>query len=243
MITRRMEDKFEELKSYFNTKFNEQEESLTKTFNNIIADLKKEITKEIQHEVSKQCKQLDSESKMLKNQAVELRKLNINNQSRNEELEQHGKCLCLGIDSVPTVKDESSDDVLEFTKSLFKEAKVAVPYTVLDHGHRTGPSYTDRITSKKSKSIIVRFTTFRQRTLFYTARKNLKSGFKVKPDFKKSRFDLLKKANNHFKEIPAISFCYAYVNCRLRVKFHDAKQEDIFFSTFDELHDIVDGEI
>ena len=51
-----MEDKLEELKSYFNTKFNEQEESLTKTFNNIIVDLKKEITKEIQYEVSKQCK-------------------------------------------------------------------------------------------------------------------------------------------------------------------------------------------
>ena len=66
MITRRMEDELEELKSYFNTKFNEQEENLTKTFNNIIADLKKEITKEIQREVSKQCKQLDSENKMLK---------------------------------------------------------------------------------------------------------------------------------------------------------------------------------
>ena len=213
MITRRMEDKLEELKSYFNTKFSEQEESLTQTFNNIIADLKKEITKEIQHKVSKQCKQLDSENKMLKKQVVELRELNINNQSRNEELEQYGKCLCLGIDSVPTVKDESSDDVLEFTKSLFKEAKVVVPYTVLDHGHRTGPSYTDRITSKKCKSIIVRFTTFRHRTLFYRARKNLKSGFKVKLDLTKSRFNLLKKANDHVKEIPAISFCYEDVNC------------------------------
>ena len=65
----------------------------------------------------------------------------------------------------------------------------------------------------------------------------------MKPDFKKPRFNLLKNANNHFKEIPAISFCYTYVNCRLRVKFHDFKQEDIFFSTFDELHDNVDGEI
>ena len=46
-----MEDKLEELKSYFNTKFNQQEESQTKPFNNIIADLKKETTKEIQHEV------------------------------------------------------------------------------------------------------------------------------------------------------------------------------------------------
>ena len=101
MIIRRMEDKLEELKSYFKTTFNEQEEILTKTFNNIIADLKKEITKEIQHEVSKQCKQLDSENKMLKKQVVELRELNINNQSRNEELEQYGGCLCLRIDDVP----------------------------------------------------------------------------------------------------------------------------------------------
>ena len=169
--------------------------------------------------------------------------MNINNQSRNEELEQYGRRLCLRIDGVPTVKDELRDDVLEFTKSLFKEAKVAVPDTVLDRAQRIEPSYTDRMTSKKCKSIIVRFTTFRKRTLFYRARKNLKSGFKVKLDLTKSRFNLLKKANNHVKEIPAISFCYADVNCRLRVKFHDAKQEDIFFSTFDELCDIVDSEI
>ena len=87
MITTRMEDNLEELKSYFNTKFNEQEESLTKTFNNIIADLKNNITKEIQYEVSKQFKQLDSENKMLQNQVTELRELSIDNHSRNEELE------------------------------------------------------------------------------------------------------------------------------------------------------------
>ena len=87
MITTRMEDKLEELKSYFNTKFNEQEESLTKTFNNIIADLKNDITKEIQYEVSKQFKQLDSENKMLQNQVTELRELSIDNHSLNEELE------------------------------------------------------------------------------------------------------------------------------------------------------------
>ena len=152
MITRRMEDKLEELKSYFNTKFNEQEESLTKTFNNIIADLKKEITKEIQHEVWKQCKQLDSKNKMLKKQVAELRELNINNQSHNKELEQYGTRLCLRIDSVPAVKDELSDDLLEFTKSVFKETKVAVPDNVLDRAHRVGPSYTDRITSKNAKA-------------------------------------------------------------------------------------------
>ena len=65
----------------------------------------------------------------------------------------------------------------------------------------------------------------------------------MKLDLTKSRFNLLKKANDHVKEIPAISFCYADMNCLLRIKFHDAKQEDIFFSTFDELRDIVDSEI
>ena len=91
---------------------------------NVIADLKKEITKEIQHEISKQCKQLDSKNKMLKKQVVELRELNINNQSRNEELEQYGRRLCLCIEGVPTVKNESSNDKLEFTKSLLKKQKL-----------------------------------------------------------------------------------------------------------------------
>ena len=68
---------------------------------------------------------------MLKKQVVELRELNINNQSRNEELEQYGRCLCLRIEGVPTEKNESSDDELEFTKSLLKEPKVAVPDIVL----------------------------------------------------------------------------------------------------------------
>ena len=89
----------------------------------------------------------------------------------------------------------------------------------------------------------MRFTTFRHRTLFYRARKNLKSRFKVKLDLTKSKLNLLKKANDHVKEIPAINFCYADVNFRLLEKFHDTKQEDIFFSTFDKLCDIVDSEI
>ena len=38
------------------------------------------------------------------------------------------------------------------------------------------------------------------------------------------------------------NFCYADVNCRLREKFHDEKQEHIFFSTFEELCDIIDCE-
>ena len=110
---------------------------------------------------------------MLKKEVVELQEMNIDNQSRNKELEQYGRHLCLRIDSVPTVQNESSYDVLEFTKSLFKEANVTNLDNVLDCVHRIGPSYTDRITSKRCKSIIVRFTTFQHRTLFYRASKGI----------------------------------------------------------------------
>ena len=66
MIMRRMGDKLKELKAYFNRKFKEQEEIFTKTFNNITDALKKEITVQIQNEVSKRCKEIESENKMLK---------------------------------------------------------------------------------------------------------------------------------------------------------------------------------
>ena len=58
----------------------------------------------------------------------------------------------------------------------------------------------------------------------------------------KSRLNMLKKNNGHVKEILAINFCYADVNCRFQVKFHDSKQENIFYSNYDELHDIIDCE-
>ena len=120
---------------------------------------------------------------------------------------------------------------MNLTKILLKEAKISVPENILDRAHRIGPIYTDRGSQKKCKSIIVRFTTFRQRILSYRVRKNLKTA-KVKLDLTKSRFDLLKKANNIVNEIRAINFCYADVNCRLRVKFHAEKQGDIFSPCF-----------
>ena len=69
----------------------------------------------------------------------------------------------VGVSGVPTVKDKSKDDVLDFTKLMFKEGKVALPDNVLDQVYRIGPAYTDRM---NKKSII-----------FYRAKKNLKKCF------------------------------------------------------------------
>ena len=169
-----MEEKFEELKCYFTAKMSEQEENLTKVFNNVLNDLRKEITKQIQNEIKSHCKHLESENQMLKHQVSELKRLNISNQNNHQELEQYGRRLCLRIDGVPTKANESSDDVLDSVKSLFKEAKVDI------RAHRIGSRYQDASSNNYCKSIIIRFTTFRHRTMFCRAKNKLKRGVKIK---------------------------------------------------------------
>lgn len=50
---REMEDKFEELKRYFNAKLAQQEENITAIFNSLLTDFRIQINKEIQLEVNK----------------------------------------------------------------------------------------------------------------------------------------------------------------------------------------------
>ena len=90
-----------------------------------------------------------AENKMLKKQVTQLRMLSIEYQSKHEDLEQYCRCLCLCIDGILAVSNESSDDEINLTKSLFKEAKVSVLENVLACAHRIGPIYTGRVSKKK----------------------------------------------------------------------------------------------
>ena len=157
--------KFEESKKYFSEKLSSQEQSLTFTFNALINDLKTEITKEIKSEVSKQHEKLVSQNKMLQQQVFELRKLNFDNQAKNEELEQYGRRLCLCTDGIPLKNNETSEDVLDSVKNLFELAEVNIPDMVVYRVHRIGRIYKDRTSNRNCKGIIVRFTTFRHRTM------------------------------------------------------------------------------
>ena len=119
---------------------------------------------------------------------------------------------------LPTKTNESSDDVLDSVKSLFKEAKVDISESVIDRAHRIGSRYLDASSNNYCKSIIIRFTIFRHRTMFCRAKNMLMRGVRKKLDLTKSRYDLLKRANDHVKEVPSIKFCYVDVNYRLKVK-------------------------
>ena len=75
---------------------------------------------------------------MLQQQVSELWKVNLDNQSNNEELEQYGRRLCLCIDGIPLENNEKSEDVLDSVKDLFELVEVNIPYLVVDYAHRTG---------------------------------------------------------------------------------------------------------
>ena len=53
---------------------------------------------------------------------------------------------------------------------MFDEGELDILDTAIDRAIRIGPEYSDYKTKRICKAIIIRFTTFRNRTLVYRAR-------------------------------------------------------------------------
>ena len=104
-----------------------------------------------------------------------------------DELEQDGRRLCIKINGVPVAENETSNDVLQNVKSIIEESNREIPDVSIDRAHRISKTYTEKTSGVKYKRIIVRFATFRHKTMFYHIRKNLKRNLKVKLDLTKKR--------------------------------------------------------
>ena len=85
---------------------------------------------------------------------------------------------------------------------------------------------------------MVRFTTFRHHTMFCRNRKTLKGGVTVYLDLTKSRVDLLMKENKYVKDISIADFSYSDINCRLKVRFKNRREE--FFDSMEDLISKID---
>ena len=112
-------------------------------------------------------------------------------QQANEELERYGRRIYIRIDGVPTVDNETSDEMLDKAKSLIKETSCDIPDVVIDRAHRIGQDYNDRKRNACCKSIILHFTTFRHRAMSYWSRANL---IKLKLDLTKNKCKIFTKA-------------------------------------------------
>ena len=90
-------------------------------------------------------------------------------------------------------KSVSQNDVLDPVNALFKEAKVDILESVIDQVYRIGYRYLDAASNNYCKSIIIRFITFRHRTMLCRTKNKLKRDVRIKLDLSKSRYDLLKQ--------------------------------------------------
>ena len=125
-------------------------------------------------------------------------------------------------------------------KEICAESNLEIPDSNLDRAHRIGKPYFDKIRKVNYKSIIVRFNTFRHRTLLYRAKKDIKQkkGYKIRLDLAKRRYLMLLEANKLASDSQNANFCYADVNRRLKIRSND-NQED-FFDTLEDLRDLFD---
>ena len=143
-------------------------------------------------------------------------------QQANGELEQYGRSLCGRNDGVPTVDNETLDEVLHKVKCLIKENSCDIPDVVIDKAHRIGKCYyNNKKTNARCKSITVRFTTFRQRTMFYCSRANLKNNVKLMLDLTKNRYKIFTRATETVKSCDNVNYIMVEINCRLKVNFKD----------------------
>ena len=106
---------------------------------------------------------------------------------------------------------------------------MVIPDACIDRAHRV---------SKTSDTVMVRFITFRHHTMFYRNKKALKGGVTVYVDLTKSRLDLLMKANKYVKDISNVDFAYSDINCRLKVRFKNRREE--FFDSMEDLISKID---
>ena len=124
-------------------------------------------------------------------------------------------------------------------KSLASESGCDIPDLVIDRALRIGKEYRDKRSNLSSKRIIVRFSTFRHRTIFYRNRNKLKKA-KIKIDLTKRRFDIYTDAINSVKNYSKVNFVMADFNCRIKVVFTNGKS--YFFKSIIDLKKCIEHE-
>ena len=104
--------------------------------------------------------ELESDKIMHQNLMLEIKKQNLQNQQETEDLEQHGRRLCLRLEGIPTEKNETSDKVLEKITGICKESGVEISDTVIDRAHMIGAPYVDKTTKNHVRESLFDFLLF-----------------------------------------------------------------------------------
>ena len=148
-----------------------------------------------------------------------------------EETEQYSRILCLRVQSVDR---ETSSDVLEKVKEICAESNLGIPDSNLDTALRIGKSYFHKIKKVKCTSVVVcsNCCTGQKKSI------KQKKGYKIRLDLTRRRYLMLSEANKLASDNQNANFCYADLNCRLKIRLND--NQEGFFDTLEDLRDLLD---
>ena len=150
--------------------------------NKVIEEIKRNIFELLKEDIKKlNSKLLQTHLDNLKAQNTQLQERCSESENQIDELDQYSGRLCLRITGISTEEKETSDSILTKVKELIDESSANIPDTTVDCAYRIGKK------KGKSRAVIVRFTTHRYHTLFYRARKKIKSGPKIHIDLTKKQ--------------------------------------------------------
>ena len=153
---------------------------------------------------------------------------------RVEEQEQYSRRVSLRIQGIPLPSTGSKEDCVKKVNDVFQKLDCGVTIDSIDRAHRIGPKIKSDDGSPPKQQMIVKFTSFRDRTKVYRARKK-SDDVKIRLDLTKKRIALLNKASEIAKQYPCVQFVFTDVNCNLAAKMKNGGF--IFFNSVEEFMD------
>ena len=208
------------------------EEVLDRKLDSLKEDLaKKDDIKDLKAVIEDQKAKID----VLESKIVLMERYVSQLQRASDDQEQYQRRLCLRLNGVEVKKGdgESGEECLKVVKDIFNELDVDVPDSVIDRAHRIGNVIEKD--GKRTRQIIVRFTTWRHRTAVYKARKKSQN-YKFRLDLTRKRIKIIGRTNDILRANKIKGYTFADVNCRLCLKLDDGFH---YFEDDEEFMDLI----
>ena len=147
-----------------------------------------------------------------------------------DDLKQYTRMPNLRLYGVRNEKGESSGKVFKIVENVCKEVcpEMFKFGCLIDRAHRIGKTETDG--NGVTTQAIIRFTTFRDRTAIYRARKDIKNKLKygISLDLIPSKLTLLSEAKKLIDGVEGIHFVYNDINCYTRAFLKNGQHNHSF---------------
>ena len=144
----------------------------------------------------------------------------------NENSQQYQRRTSVRIVGIPPAENETGEECLKKVLDIITDTRLDIPSCCVDRAHRIGKPFKRR-DGTVAHTVIVKFTTWRHRTLFYRERKKeycKKKKIQIYLDLTKTCLKVLNDAKAKVEHCENIDHGFANLNCQLCLKFKNSTQ-------------------